>query len=270
MSTEERLFSFYMHEAAARPLTFLKMIKDKTLPSYWEEYWAYYAALRMEDYDYVELIYKKYIEEEDVGNDYYILLAYEAYVDHINNPDDEECVPTGNDFLTDAEPYISPLLREAWRAMRSLLSEEKIANPDFDSFYVRQLFVPQKHLSIRTIRESLDDTKIQEEWCREINYLTDSLAYIYVDSMLHVPDGWEGMTLVPVKPFELTDNSQRMTCYGMWKKGECDYELCLSEDRKAPETMALERIKSMRTYRQLVLLLLDAIAVARRGPYGWS
>ena len=270
MNHEEALFSFYMHEAAAHPLAFLATVKNKTAPTYWEEFWGYYAALRMEDEDYVEKVYKKYIEEEEDGNDYYVLLGYDAFLDHINRPDNEECVPIGYDLLMTAKDRISPLLKAAFQAMHSLLPVEGDTLPVEENFYTQQLFVPQQFLSLDTIRESIDQTKSKEEWIREINFLSDRLEFFYVESMMHIPEGWEGMTHLDMTPFDIVEQGKPITCYGMWKEGRYSYRLCLDNAQQAPATLSLQQIKSMASFQTIALLLLHSINGAQEGPVGWE
>lgn len=270
MNNEASIFSFYMHEVAVRPLDFLITVKSKSNPTYWEEYWAYYAALRMEDYDFVEKIYAKYIEEEDEGNDFYVLLAYEAYLDHLENPEDEECVPTGYELLMRTKNRISPLLNEAFEAMHSLLPVEDDVLQVEENFYTQQLFVPRQFLSISSVRDHMNQTKTQEEWKREINFLCDRLEFFRVDCMLHIPDGWEGMTHLGMAPFEIAGPHQPITCYGMWKNGAYDYSLCLDESAKAPQTLPLQCVRDMESYRKIAGLLLQAIDDALEVPEGWT
>ena len=141
MNSEEQLFSFYMHEVAAAPQDFLTKVKGKAEPEYWETFWAYYAAIRLGDEKFKEQIYEEYIEDQDIGNDFHLLLAYEKYLEYLNDPDYPEYLMFGLDFLAWAEEGLSPLLNEAFEVLRGLLSpEEEEATAEAD-FYKKQLFI---------------------------------------------------------------------------------------------------------------------------------
>ena len=141
MNSEEQIFLHCMHEAAAAPQTFLEKVSRKETPAYWEEFWAYYAALRLHDEDYKERIYEKYVGETEEGNNFHLLLAYEKYLEYLDDPDYTPYLENGYDFLCLAEENLSPLLEEAFDALHSLLPVEEDVLPVEENFYTQELFV---------------------------------------------------------------------------------------------------------------------------------
>lgn len=86
-------FKRWMHQAAERPQDFLNQIKEKEEPEEWEIFWACYAAIRLHDEQFKEHVYEEFVEDCEEGNDYHLLLAYEKYLEYLDDPD--YTVPVG-------------------------------------------------------------------------------------------------------------------------------------------------------------------------------
>ena len=141
IDSEEELFLHCMHEAADAPQTFLNKIWQKETPHYWEEFWAYYAALRLHNEDYKEKIYEKYVGETEEGNNFHLLLAYEKYLEHLDDPAYTPYLESGYDFLCLAEENMSPLLEDAFDALHTLLPVDEDVLPVEENFYTQKLFI---------------------------------------------------------------------------------------------------------------------------------
>ena len=118
-------FKKYMHTAAARPQDFLDNVKGKAEPEEWKLFWAFYAAIRLHDEEFKEEIVEEYVEDQEERNDFHLLLVYEKYLEYLSDPEYEEYLESGLDFLDLADEGLSPLLSEAFEVLRSLLSHEK-------------------------------------------------------------------------------------------------------------------------------------------------
>ena len=269
-STQEKaIFQFLMKQAAVRPGDFLENYKGKQAPEYWEKFWAVYAAIRIQDYDFL-LRFQEEHESDEVdgdGNDFDLLNAYENYVYYLENPEDEKRLGAAYDCLALADGFISPLLEEAFDALHSLIPFPKNDGDEpretLKNFYTEQLFVPASSYSIQAIRQRVNRTKSRLEWRLEIESLTEEFMYICVDSMLHLPEDFKGLDRVVLPDFILVEDGRKLTCRGMRKPEEDTYGLWLSVEEGENDVFPLENIKSMETYHAVAVALLKAIDGAR-------
>ena len=146
---EKSEFQLCMKEAAAHPADFLARIKAEVHPTYWEIYWAMYAAFRLEDRAFIKFVDETYIPAEDIdnlsGDNFYLLHAYGNYLDNLRYFDDEFVAYSVYDLLCCANGFISPLLQEAFDSLLSIVpGGSEVGCVPLQNFYTQELFVDRK------------------------------------------------------------------------------------------------------------------------------